>query len=68
MKKDMNIPIWHKYLLTIAEASQYYNIGERRLRQLIQENNNADFLINNGVKVLIKREKFEKFIDEAYSI
>lgn len=54
--------------LTITEASDYFNIGEKKLRQMVQENATADFLLNNGVKVLIKRMKFEQFLDEMCSI
>ena len=68
MNKENNVPLWHKYSLTITEASDYFNIGEKKLRQIIQENVTADFLLNNGVKVLIKRIKFEQFLDEVYSI
>ncbi|MDD6572079.1 MAG: excisionase [Thermoflexaceae bacterium] len=68
MSRDNNVPLWHKYTLTISEASVYFNIGEKKLRQLVQENATADFLLNNGVKVLIKRVKFEQFIDETCSI
>lgn len=68
MNKENKVPLWHKYSLTITEASDYFNIGEKKLRQMVQENGRADFLLNNGVKVLIKRAKFEQFLDEIYSI
>lgn len=68
MKNESNVPLWHKYNLTITEASEYFNIGEKKLRQMVQENATADFLLNNGVKVLIKRLKFEQFLDETCSI
>ncbi len=68
MNKENKVPLWHKYSLTITEASDYFNIGEKKLRQMVQENGSADFLLNNGVKVLIKRAKFEQFLDEIYSI
>lgn len=68
MNKENKVPLWHKYSLTITEASNYFNIGEKKLRQMVQENGSADFLLNNGVKVLIKRAKFEQFLDEIYSI
>ena len=63
MSKEKLVPVWQKYTLTITEASEYFNIGEKKLRQLVQENGTADFILNNGVKVLIKRIKFEQFID-----
>lgn len=68
MNKENKVPLWYKYSLTITEASDYFNIGEKKLRQMVQENGRADFLLNNGVKVLIKRAKFEQFLDEIYSI
>lgn len=68
MNKENSVPLWHRYSLTITEASDYFNIGEKKLCQMVQENGRADFLLNNGVKVLIKRAKFEQFLDEIYSI
>ena len=66
--EQQKVPLWKKYTLTISEASDYFNIGEKKLRQLIQENSTADFILNNGKKQLIKRLKFESYIDEVYSI
>lgn len=68
MNRENSVPLWHKYGLTITEASEYFGIGEKKLRQMVQENGSADFLLNNGVKVLIKRTKFEQFLDETCSI
>lgn len=63
MYKQKAVPLWHKYSLTISEASEYFNLGEKKLRQIVQESPQSDFILNNGTKVLIKREKFEQFID-----
>lgn len=68
MYKENNVPLWHKYSLTVSEASEYFNIGEKKIRKIIQENPTADFILNNGVKVLVKRAKFELFLDETYSV
>lgn len=65
---ETEMPLYQKYTLTIKEASIYFNIGEKKLRQIVQENDTADFVLNNGVKVLIKRIKFEQFIDSTSSI
>ena len=65
MNKENNVPLWKKYTLTITEASEYFNIGEKKIRQIVQEHDTADFILNNGVKVLIKRIKFEQFIDSV---
>lgn len=63
--KNTEIPIWQKYLLTIDEAALYFRIGQKRLRQIVSENPNADFLLTNGNRVLIKRKLFEQYIDLA---
>lgn len=68
MANEINIPIHKKYLLNIKEASEYFGIGERKLRELITLDYVADCIVNNGVKTLIKRVKFEKFIDETYKL
>lgn len=67
MKTDV-IPLWQKYNLTIQEASEYFNIGESKLRRIVGDNPNADYLLANGIKVLIKRKLFEEFIDSTSSI
>ena len=62
------VPIWEKYALTIYEATEYFNIGEHRLRQLVKENCRADFVLLVGTNVEIKRKLFEKFLDEINSL
>lgn len=57
------VPVWEKYALTIYEAAEYFGIGEHRLRTLVRENRQADFVLWIGVKVEIKRELFEKFLN-----
>ena len=58
-----DVPIWEKYTLTIEEAAKYFRIGDKKLRQLAEENPNANWLIMNGNRVQIKRKQFEKIID-----
>lgn len=58
-----DMPIWEKYTLTIEEAAKYFRIGEKKLRKLAEENQNASWLIMNGNRVQIKRRQFEKVID-----
>ncbi|MCD7751435.1 MAG: helix-turn-helix domain-containing protein [Lachnospiraceae bacterium] len=63
--KSYEVPIWHKYALTVEEAARYYHIGEGKLRAIIDSNPNGDFYMMNGNRALIKREKFERFLDMA---
>ena len=62
------IPVWEKYTLSIEEAAAYFRIGEHKLRNLINENKNADYLLWNGNRVQIKRVNFEKFVDSLVAI
>lgn len=57
------IPIWRKYCLSVEEASQYFHIGEERLRRLQRENRDADYLISIGNRCYFKRALFERFVD-----
>ena len=59
------VPIWEKYTLTIEEAAQYFQIGENKLRRLLEENPDRDFILCNGNRRLIKRVLFEKYIDQC---
>ena len=60
----MQIPFWERYTLTIQEASQYFRIGENKLRKIVSENKDADFVLWNGTRPQIKRTKFERFVDQ----
>lgn len=62
------VPIWLKYTLSIEEASEYFRIGRSRLRQIAEENPNANFLLLNGNRVQIKRKLFENYIDATTTI
>lgn len=62
------IPYWKKYTLSIEEAAAYFRIGEGKLRKLVSENPNADYLLWNGNRVQIKRYKFESFGDRLEAI
>ena len=55
--------MWRRYTLTIEAAARYYHIGEGKLRMLIEEHPNEDFYVMNGNRDLIKREKFERYLD-----
>lgn len=61
-------PIYEKYTLTIEQAADYFGIGQKKLRQIVDEHDDADFVLHNGVKVHIKRKKFEEFIDSTNRI
>ena len=61
------VPIQEKVTLTIEEAAAYSNIGQCKLREMI-EDKGCPFVLFVGRKCLIKRKAFEKYIDQTYSI
>lgn len=61
------VPIFEKSNLTIEEASAYSGIGRNKLRQLTDDEN-CPFVLFVGTKRLIKRRKFDEYIERAYSI
>lgn len=62
------VPIWQKFTLSVEEASVYFRIGENKLRQIMSENRNADFILWNGNRPQIKRQKFEEFVNGLHDI
>ena len=64
MKEKSEVPIWEKYTLTIEEAATYFRIGENKLRKIVSENADADFILWNGNRPQIKRVIFERYIDK----
>lgn len=67
-KKCSDVPVWRRYTLTSEEAAGYYHTGETKLRMLVDEHPNEDFFVMNGNRVLIKREKFEQYLDRAAAV
>jgi len=68
MSKNIQVPVWEKYTLSVEEAAAYFRIGEGKLRQLIEDDKRAEFLLWNGNRAQIKRELFERFVDELEAI
>ena len=62
------IPIWEKYTLTIREAAEYFHIGEKKMRQIVDENSDADFILMVGNRAMSKRMLCEEYIDLATAV
>ena len=68
MNNETQVQIQNKFCLTIDEAVIYCNIGEKKLRKLVSDNLDSGFIIQNGVKFLIKRKRFEDFLNDLTAI
>ena len=62
------VPIWRKYSLSVEEACEYFGVGEKRLYALIHEHEGANFLLELGSHVRIKRVLMEKYLDEVTTL
>ena len=61
------LSICDKACLTLEEAAEYFNIGINKLREMTNDKN-CPYVIWNGTKRLIKRRKFEAYLDNVFTI
>ncbi len=61
------VPLNEKYMLTIKEASAYFNIGEKKMRRLA-EDHLEEFSVLNGNRYLVIRPKFEEYICQTSTL
>ena len=66
-KTMKTVPIYEKANLTIEEAAAYSGIGQHKIRELAQRDD-ADFALFVGRKLLIKRKRFDQYIDHELLI
>ena len=65
MMRTNEIPYWEKYMLTLREAAEYFHIGEKKMRQIVDDNLDANFLLESGNRIMIKRRLFEQYLDNT---
>lgn len=63
-----DVPIWEKYSLTVNEASAYFHIGDKKLREIIDDDPDADYILRVGNRYMIRRKKFEAFLDRQEAV
>ena len=49
-KETNHIPVWQRYLLTVTEAAEYYHIGETKLRMIIEEHIDGEFVLKMCIR------------------
>ena len=65
--EKQEVPIWEKANLTIDEAAAYFGIGTNKLRE-ITSNPDCEFVIRGGAKRVIKRKKFERYLEDVDTV
>ena len=68
MNNETQVQIQNKFWLTTDEAVIDFKIGEKKWRKLVSDNLDSGFIIQNGVKFLIKRKRFEDFLNDLTAI
>lgn len=68
MSDKRTIPFGNRYVLSVEEASLYFRIGQTKLKAMIDQEPTAEYILWNGNRALIKRKRFEEFIDNAVSV
>lgn len=66
-RRRIEVLVAQKANLTVQEAAAYFNIGESKLRELT-DGDTCPFVLYCGCKRLIKREKFQNYLDKQFSV
>ena len=66
--KKIDLPPQDRYAMTVEEAAGYSLVGEGRLRRLIEEDKTLDWVLRVGSQVRIKRELFERWLDQQHNL
>ena len=61
------IPIWEKANLTLEEAAAYSGIGTGKLREITNDED-CNFVLWVGNKKKKKKQLFDKYLEQVYSI
>ena len=65
--EKQEVPIWEKANLTIDEAAAYFGIGTNKLRE-ITSNPDCECVMRVGAKLLIKRKKCERYLEDVDTV
>ena len=65
--RDLSMPLWERYLMTVEEASGYFRIGANKLREIAREYK-EECVVFHGNRMLIKTKKLETIIDQFEEI
>lgn len=57
-----------KFCLTVEEAAAYFEINDKKIRQIASEHMNDGICAKHGTKLLIYRSAFEEFLLQTSDI
>ena len=67
MENKVVVEVKDKIALTVEEAAAYSNIGQNKISSMLK-NPRCPFVLDVGVKKLVKRREFEQYISEAIEV
>lgn len=69
---EMYVPYCDRFLLTIPESSQYFGIGENRLRAVLKSGRDSKgkpFTCRSGNhRGMVERERFQRYLDSVLGV
>lgn len=66
-RRSSAVPLWHRQNLSVQEASAYTGLGKETLYFLIKQED-CEFALRVGSRTMIKRKRFEEYLDKMHSI
>lgn len=66
-EKENLVPVWERITISLEEAAAYIGIGVRKLRDMTDKPE-CNYVIWVGNRRMIKRKKFDEYLESAYSV
>lgn len=65
--RGSDVPLWNRQNLSIEETAAYTGIGRDTIYKLIKQED-CNFTLRVGKRTMIKRKRFEEYLEKLYSI
>ena len=65
--RGFDVPLWNRQNLSIEETAAYTGIGRDTIYKLIKQDD-CNFTLRVGKRTMIKRKRFEEYLEKLYSI
>ena len=65
--RSSEVRLWHRQNLSVQETCAYTGLGRETIYSLIKQED-CNFALRVGRRTMIKRVRFEKYLENLYSI
>ena len=66
-EKENLVPVWERIAISLEETAAYSGIGVRKLRDMTDKPE-CNYVIWVRNRRMIKRKKFDEYLESAYSV